>query len=342
VRPVKVETGTPVYREDKNGLPTIRVTGETDPCILFQVQLPAWFRINSMKSLKEKEAYWEKNRRILPRDALICLERKNEKNDWVPVRFGTIVRRETRDLIAHPPLIGISFSSKEDIEGTLIELSDSSTPPTRLVVVSADLFAYQPILNGLQMMTEVPFKHEIVDAKQSLPAGDAPITIPDSMEHRVNSLDNGQRNALNTAMNDRVALVQGPPGTGKSFIGALLAELFLAATDHIILVVTYTNHALDDFLESLLNNGVTNIVRMGGRSSSSRLSEYNLRELSSNGRARFSREQTRRYAQLKQSIEEAEKDVKRLVPIISKEIGEKWWRTVEPFLQVNHQEYWEQ
>ncbi len=146
----------------------------------------------------------------------------------------------------------------------------------------------------------------------------------------------------NETLYDRVALIQGPPGTGKSFIGVLLAELFVPSTDHIILVVTFTNHALDDFLESLLDKGITKIVRIGGRSRSDRLSEYNLRELDRSGKAPFSREQTRRYAQLKGTIEEAEKDVKRLVQIISREIGEKWWERVEPFLKTHHRTCWEQ
>lgn len=309
---------------------------------MFKMQLPKWFRVNAMKSKKQKEEYWDQNRRILPRDALVCLERKDEKNEWSPMRFGTIVRREKRDLVADQPSIGISFASIEDLEDTLLELSDRSMPRTRLVVVSADLFAYQPILRGLQMMTEVPFKHEIINAEESLPAEDAPIVIPASLKDRVDKLDNGQQEALGAALNDRVSLIQGPPGTGKSFIGTLLAEIFLASTDHTILVVTYTNHALDDVLESLLDNGVKKIVRMGGRSRSDRLSEYNLRELSRGGRAPFSREQTRRYAQLKKSIEEAEKDVERLGKIISREIGEKWWERVDPFLKTYDQNSWEQ
>ncbi len=340
MRHLAVETGDAVYHE--TGGKKIRVTGETDPCIITKLQLPKWFQVHSMKSHKEKEDYWEKNRRILPCDALICLERRNKKNDWSPVRFGTIVRREARDLIAAQPSIGISFTAKEDLEDALMELSDSSIPQTRLVVVSADLFAYQPILKGLQMMTQIPFKHEIVDAKQSLPAEDAPIAIPVSMTDRVNNLDDEQRAALDTALHDRVALIQGPPGTGKSFIGVLLAELFLASTNHIILVVTFTNHALDDFLESLLDNGVTQIVRLGGRSRSHRLVQYNLRELGRSGKAPLSREQTRRCAKLRETIEEAKTEVERLVPNISMEFGEKWWERVEPFLKTFHRTCWEQ
>lgn len=45
-----------------------------------------------------------------------------------------------------------------------------------------------------------------------------------------------------------------------------------------ILVVCLTNHALDSFLEDLLDSGATtSLVRVGGRSKNPRLEEYNLR-----------------------------------------------------------------
>lgn len=46
-----------------------------------------------------------------------------------------------------------------------------------------------------------------------------------------------------------------------------------------ILCVCYTNHALDQFLEHLLQEGVTNIVRVGSRSKSTLLDGYNLTSL---------------------------------------------------------------
>jgi hypothetical protein len=50
-------------------------------------------------------------------------------------------------------------------------------------------------------------------------------------------------------------------------------------TDDSIFCVCYTNHALDQFLEHLHNNGENKIVRIGGRSKSKKLQKYNLREL---------------------------------------------------------------
>lgn len=57
-------------------------------------------------------------------------------------------------------------------------------------------------------------------------------------------------------------------GTGKSFIGALLAKCLHDFSDQTILVVCYTNHALDQFLEDLLDIGIpeSSIVRLGGKS----------------------------------------------------------------------------
>ena len=60
----------------------------------------------------------------------------------------------------------------------------------------------------------------------------------------------------------------GPTGTGKSFIGALLAKFIYMFSDLKILVVCYTNHALDQFLEDLLDIGISpkSMVRIGGKS----------------------------------------------------------------------------
>lgn len=57
------------------------------------------------------------------------------------------------------------------------------------------------------------------------------------------------------------------PGTGKSFIGALIAKALYEHTSETILVLSYTNHALDQFLEDLLDNGIPpqSVVRLGSK-----------------------------------------------------------------------------
>jgi hypothetical protein len=72
-------------------------------------------------------------------------------------------------------------------------------------------------------------------------------------------------------------------------------------TNESILCVCYTNHALDQFLEHLLDTGERKIVRIGGRSKSERLSGYQLRELaqhkSSNRSSEFRRIDAQWYQQ---------------------------------------------
>jgi hypothetical protein len=60
-------------------------------------------------------------------------------------------------------------------------------------------------------------------------------------------------------------------GTGKSFIGALIAKAIYRFSSQKILVVCYTNHALDQFLEDLLKVGIPgdSIVRLGSAAKSS-------------------------------------------------------------------------
>ena len=57
-------------------------------------------------------------------------------------------------------------------------------------------------------------------------------------------------------------------GTGKSFIGALIAKSIYKFTQKTIFVVCFTNHALDQFLEDLLDIGIPadDMLRLGGKS----------------------------------------------------------------------------
>ena len=57
-------------------------------------------------------------------------------------------------------------------------------------------------------------------------------------------------------------------GTGKSFIGALIARVLHKYTSQVVLVVCFTNHALDQFLEDLMDIGIpsSSMVRLGGKS----------------------------------------------------------------------------
>ncbi|KAM0417324.1 hypothetical protein ACHAPT_012640 [Fusarium lateritium] len=97
-------------------------------------------------------------------------------------------------------------------------------------------------------------------------------------------LDGGQCLGLLGALTREYALIQGPPGTGKSYLGVQLVRALLAVKDRAelgpILVVCYTNHALDQFLKHLLGVGIQSIIRIGGRSVAEELDGKNLRVVS--------------------------------------------------------------
>lgn len=99
-------------------------------------------------------------------------------------------------------------------------------------------------------------------------------------------LDDSQFEALHGAVTNKLMLIQGPPGTGKTFLGLKVAALLItnralwtsAARPRPMLVVCYTNHALDQFLSGLLP-ATKSIVRVGGGCKDERLNEFLIHNL---------------------------------------------------------------
>lgn len=99
-------------------------------------------------------------------------------------------------------------------------------------------------------------------------------------------LDDSQYKAVQLALSSRLALIQGPPGTGKTFIGVKIMELLMnnkslwwnrpGQPKRPILMICYTNHALDQFLEYCINEChlSSGIVRVGGRCATERLQPF--------------------------------------------------------------------
>ncbi|NXG51676.1 ZNFX1 protein, partial [Psilopogon haemacephalus] len=100
-------------------------------------------------------------------------------------------------------------------------------------------------------------------------------------------LDESQFQALSLALTKELAIIQGPPGTGKTYVGLKIVQALLT-NKHVwqstgqrspILIVCYTNHALDQFLEGIYRFQKHGMVRIGGRSSSEILKQFTLKEL---------------------------------------------------------------
>lgn len=111
-----------------------------------------------------------------------------------------------------------------------------------------------------------------------------PVDLEKLQQH--SALDPGQAKALVHTLQRRVGLIQGPPGTGKSYTGVALIKVLLANRAKIkdfgpIICVCYTNHALDQLLEDVLESNITSqVIRIGSQSKSEILQSKNLREVS--------------------------------------------------------------
>ncbi|KAJ7346800.1 hypothetical protein DFH08DRAFT_869366 [Mycena albidolilacea] len=84
---------------------------------------------------------------------------------------------------------------------------------------------------------------------------------------RASRLDESQCEAVVDTLTRELAMIQGPPGTGKSYTGVEILQVLLANHVRLILMIAFTNHALDHMLTSVLDAGITNkVVRLGSRS----------------------------------------------------------------------------
>ncbi|PIK53269.1 hypothetical protein BSL78_09843 [Apostichopus japonicus] len=102
--------------------------------------------------------------------------------------------------------------------------------------------------------------------------------------HETLGFDVSQMRAYQAALREEVCLIQGPPGTGKTYVGLRIVKTILRNRARLginkpLMVVCYTNHALDQFLEGITEFEPHGIVRIGGRSSSEKLRDFNLSKL---------------------------------------------------------------
>ncbi|CAG8561182.1 11716_t:CDS:10, partial [Acaulospora morrowiae] len=132
------------------------------------------------------------------------------------------------------------------------------------------------------------------------------------------SLDKTQARALVSALSREVALIEGPPGTGKTYIGVQIMRVLLEKKNRKIskvgpiLTITYTNHALDSFLLSLLDHNIKNFVRMGSRSKSETIGEYQIDAICSRNKDQRLRSLLgRSYSELEKIEEKAKKITER-------------------------------
>ena len=169
---------------------------------------------------------------------------------------------------------------------------------------------------------DLPFKEELVDANFNR------LTmrhVNENYNYRYNDIylnpyqespkqfkdlvDDSQLDAINKCLLYKIALIQGPPGTGKTHVGTILANILLQnlKPDSQILVVCYTNHALDSFIEDILKY-TDDVVRIGGRCKNEKVKEKAL-----NNKEKFS---NRNYKGIVNDLEQIGEDMKNITSLI--------------------------
>lgn len=113
------------------------------------------------------------------------------------------------------------------------------------------------------------------------PRDDLSIASARQVLHGFSKLDPSQSDAVVDSLLQPLSLIQGPPGTGKTFTGVELLRVLFANDVGPVLLLAYTNHALDHILRAVHDADVTrDIVRLGTRSKDEVVSQYNLETIS--------------------------------------------------------------
>lgn len=203
------------------------------------------------------------------------------------VGFGFMVK-DQQALQGGKTVFGLQMADGASLAKALAVLCGPKCNELVLYVVNTPTFAYEPVLKRLAQVKELPLDSHIVEQ-----GAQRELEQPERMQIRLQTMINAWENnskidfqtffktqqslilgdaqleSMINGLKNPQALIQGPPGTGKSFIGALIALQILQLTGRRILVLSYTNHALDQFLHDLIKIGVdsSSMVRLGSKSS---------------------------------------------------------------------------
>ncbi|CAI2180938.1 10853_t:CDS:10 [Funneliformis geosporum] len=175
------------------------------------------------------------------------------------------------------------------------------------------------------------------------------LNVADSSSHdevtknltRHSKLDETQAKALVSSLTREIALIEGPPGTGKTVVGVEIMKVLLAEENRKakigpILTICFTNHALDQFLEHLLDEKITNIVRLGSRTKSEKIKGFSLEEVCKNHIRNG--KQSYFISKLHRSLEEIEQEATEVRNILHK----RWlkWADVQEYLMTEEKMFY--
>ncbi|XP_072259873.1 NFX1-type zinc finger-containing protein 1 isoform X2 [Pyxicephalus adspersus] len=314
-----------------------------------------------------KRIRWQNSKRLIF-GSLVCLS----KDNFESFLFATVSNRDVKELEKGEVQLQFCEQSREHLATT------NPNDSFMMVETTAYFEAYRHVLEGLKEMNEqdLPFQKYIVSCEKEVAAprylnggvqydlscmlNNEKSTIPVSRQ-KINILnflqwpsketlgfDESQIDAVRLALTKELAIIQGPPGTGKTYVGLKIAKALLTNIDVWsmqrfrcpVLVVCYTNHALDQFLEGIHKFLARGIVRVGGRSSSEVLKQFNLKELRRNPGRDSSMNIRRAYGEILRDMNIAEQKIHEGAQLLqcssSGVIHEKF---LEKFIEKHHWHY---
>ena len=273
----------------------------TQAGMAFQVELD----VTQMAKVK-----WETSKRLIY-GSMVCLS----KDDFQTVIFATVEGRDAKKLVKGELILRVL--------GDNAVLDVSHEDAYVMVETTAYFEAYRHVLDGLQKVDEdsFAFARYIVrcEAKPRPPAyladgeqlrydlrclansevpGPSMRAVP-VMQMRLwpsaeaVGMDASQLGAIQAALTREFAIIQGPPGTGKTYVGLKIVQTLLENRNMwsgtgrqkpVILIVCFTNHALDQFLEGIHSFLKSGIVRIGGRSKSELIQNFSLEKRRQNAK----------------------------------------------------------
>ncbi|KAH8812154.1 P-loop containing nucleoside triphosphate hydrolase protein [Xylogone sp. PMI_703] len=227
------------------------------------------------KETSSRKRFIKENTRFLKHQSIACVMVEQSL-----ITLATLVRNYDL-LVQTPPIICLQIPGEAAQKVIPVLLTNT----IKIIQLNTAVFSYEPVLKQLQEIKELSLESDILHWKRGsdIPAPSYSLSkeitqtlISIEKDHtkdlcgvldlkKPTKLDKAQATCFIAGLRQRVSLIQGPPGTGKSFIGSLITKAIHKHSSEKILVVCYTHHALDQFLEDLLNLGIpeTDMVRLG-------------------------------------------------------------------------------
>jgi len=186
-----------------------------------------------LKGLEEKERrkYLDEKKNFFKHQSLVCLLAGKEV-----LAFPTINRDETR-LAKNPPEIILQFENTEGTRFALRKLKREND--IKLIQIDTAVFAYEPVLKGLQQANSLPLSSELLlykkgDVLEEIPIANQATNVINALRKDPHTnlkpllgtssdirLDASQAQSLLSGLTQKVSLIQGPPGVLDKFLTSI-------------------------------------------------------------------------------------------------------------------------